>query len=90
MMNYQMAIEVLWAEQLIDQVLYYAWQDPHNRLEEAKVPYPAKLNVWGAVGTHVKTQLYYFEENMNSDLYIKVLKTCLKRNKVGLFTKMSS
>jgi hypothetical protein len=56
----------------------YAWQDPHNRLEEQKVPYPKKLNVWAAAGTHLKTQLYYFNQNMDSELYTKVLKKCLK------------
>jgi DNA-binding transcriptional regulator YhcF (GntR family) len=56
----------------------YAWQDPNDRIVEDKVPYPKKLNVWGAIGTHVKTKLYFFDENMNSDLYSKVLKRFLK------------
>ena len=49
----------------------YAWQDPNDRIVEDKIPYPKKLNVWGAIGTHVKTKLYFFDENMNSDNYSK-------------------
>ena len=56
----------------------YAWQDPHDRPEAPKLINPPKLNVWAAVGTYMKTRLYYFSTNMNSSLYVKVLKTCLK------------
>jgi transposase len=30
--------------------------------------------VWGAIGAYIKTPLYFFEENMDSKLYQKVLK----------------
>jgi len=58
--------------------LPYAWQVPNNRITEEETPYAPKLNVWGAMGTHVKTKLYYFNENMDFKLYQKVLKSCLK------------
>jgi hypothetical protein len=56
----------------------YAWQDPNNRLEKEKNPYPKKLNVWGAVGTHMRTKLYYYSTNLNSELYSKILKSRIK------------
>ena len=56
----------------------YAWQDPKNRLTEEKTPYPKKLNVWGAAGTYLKTKLYYFDSNLNSELYSTILNSRLK------------
>jgi len=56
----------------------FAWQEQGHRIEEPKVSYPLKLNVWGGIGTHLKTKLYYFSSNMNSELYTKVLKKSLK------------
>jgi transposase len=60
----------------------YAWQDPKNRISEEKTPYPKKLNVWGAIGTHMKAKLYYFETNLNSELYVRILKTRLKEKQL--------
>jgi len=53
----------------------WAWQDPKNRIVEEKTPYPKKLNVWGAIGTHMKTKLYYFDSNLNSELYSAILRS---------------
>lgn len=55
----------------------YAWQDPKNRIEEEVSKYVPKLNVWGAIGYHVKSELYFFEENLDGELYRKILKARL-------------
>jgi hypothetical protein len=51
----------------------YAWQDPNDRIEEEVSTYVPKLNVWGAVGYHVKSKLYFFEENLVGELYREIL-----------------
>jgi len=38
--------------------------------------------VWGAIGAYGKTKLYFFEENLNSDVYIKILKSRLKESQI--------
>jgi transposase len=60
----------------------YAWQDPDDRLEVDKEPYPKKLNVWGAVGTYFKTKLYYFDRNLDSDLYSTILRSSIKEKQI--------
>jgi hypothetical protein len=60
----------------------YAWQDPKHRITEEKTPYPEKLNVWGAIGTHMKTKLYYFDTNLNSELYSTILKNRIKEKQL--------
>jgi len=60
----------------------YAWQTLKNREEREYVKHAPKLHVWGAFGSYGKTELFFFQENMNSDLYIKVLKKCLKEKKI--------
>src|SRR5271155_5413028 len=60
----------------------YAWQDPDNRIEVEKTPYPKKLNVWGAVGTYFKTKLYYFDQNLESDLYSTILRRYIQENSI--------
>lgn len=60
----------------------YAWQDPNNRIFEEKIFYPKKINVWGGIGTHMKTKLYYFDRNLNSELYEKILKARIKEKQL--------
>jgi transposase len=60
----------------------YAWQDPENRIEEEITSYPEKLNVWGAIGKYMKTKLYYFNENLKTDLYTKILNHCLDEKRL--------
>lgn len=50
-----------------------AWQDPQNREERTVTRYPKKLNVWGAIGSYFKTPLYFFTDNLDSDLYQQIL-----------------
>jgi uncharacterized protein YprB with RNaseH-like and TPR domain len=40
----------------------YAWQDPNDRIEEEVSTYVPKLNVWGAVGYHVKSKLHFLKK----------------------------
>ena len=51
----------------------YAWQKPGNRLTREVVNHAPKLHVWGAIGAHVKAKLYFFQENLNSELYRTIL-----------------
>jgi transposase len=50
------------------------WQDPSHRLTEGKKRHAPKIHCWGGVGYHFKTKLHFFQENLNSDLYCKILK----------------
>jgi hypothetical protein len=56
----------------------YAWQLPEERIVLEFVKHAPKLHVWGAIGAYIKTPLYFFEENMDSKLYQKVLKQRIK------------
>lgn len=56
----------------------YAWQTAGNRLSVEYVPHAPKLHVWGAIGAHFKSKLYFFQENLNSELYQKILKQKIK------------
>ena len=58
----------------------YAWQEPGDREVREYVTHAPKLNVWGAIGAHVKSPLYFFgEENMNSERYRTVLEEDSRR-----------
>ena len=54
-------------------------------LEAEKNPvkrHPKKLHVWAAAGTYMKSQLYFFTENMNAPLYRKILKNRLEEKRI--------
>ena len=51
----------------------HAWQQLDKRIVEEKVKYPPKLHVWGGIGHYFKTELYFFEENLTSSLYQKII-----------------
>jgi transposase len=55
----------------------YAWQSLKNRITEEVSKHTPKLHVWGAIGYHVKSKLYYFEENMTATLYQSIIKASL-------------
>lgn len=57
----------------------HAYQEAGNRREYPVIRHPPKLNVWGAAGAHMKTKLYYFNENMNRPLYRKVIQSRLQK-----------
>lgn len=54
-----------------------AWQDPKHRTLTFKRRYTPKLQVWGGIGHYFKTRLYFFEQNMDAKLYVKILKARL-------------
>ena len=60
----------------------YAWQEPENRIIQEYVRHAPKLHVWGAIGSYGKTKLHFFDENLNSDVYIAILKSRLKENQI--------
>lgn len=60
----------------------YAWQRPGDRIIQEYVKHAPKLHVWGAIGAYGRTDLYFFENNLNSDMYIKILKARLKENTI--------
>jgi transposase len=55
-------------------ILDKCWQDPEHRIKTKKRSYPPKIHCWGAIGKHFKTKLYFFKQNLNSNLYCKILK----------------
>jgi transposase len=60
----------------------FAWQRHEKREVREYVKHAPKLHVWGAIGSYGKTELYFFQENMDSDLYIKILKKLLKEKMI--------
>ena len=59
------------------------WQDPNNRVKRKVMRHPQKLHVWAAAGYFMKCNLYFFQENLNANLYQKIIKkTLMKRESV--------
>ena len=56
------------------------WQQLDDRVEEEIEQYTPKLHVWGSIGYYFKTDLYFFEENMNAKLYQKIVSERLPPN----------
>ena len=56
----------------------YAWQKIGNRPIQEYVHYAPKLMVWGGIGYHMKSELYFFEGNVNGEAYQTMLKKQLK------------
>jgi len=59
-----------------------AWQVPGKRRKHFVKRHPKKLHVWAAAGAYMKSQLYFFSENMNALLYRKILKTRLDEKRI--------
>ena len=53
----------------------------HNIIEKYAEHAP-KLHVWGAIGYYGRTELYCFQENLNSKVYQRILKQNLKESKL--------
>lgn len=60
----------------------YAWQKPENRVVEEYVNHAPKLHVWAAIGSHIKSKLFCFQENLNADRYQQILRQCLDEKKL--------
>jgi transposase len=50
-----------------------AWQDREKRIKRKVKRWPKKIHVWGGIGYYFKSKLYFFEENMDANLYQKIL-----------------
>ena len=68
----------------------YAWQLPTNPITREYVTHAPKLHVWGAIGAHMKSDLFFFEENLNSELYQKILKHCITENRLTFAPKQKT
>lgn len=56
----------------------HAWQKPgKKRKVQEKSHWTKKLHVFGGIGYYFKTELYFFEENLTSDLYQTIIKARL-------------
>jgi hypothetical protein len=54
------------------------WQDSSRpRVVTYKKRHAPKIHCWGGIGKHFKARLYFFKQNLNSDLYCKILKSRL-------------
>lgn len=60
----------------------HAWQEHTDRVVREYVKHAPKLHVWGAIGYYGKTELYCFQENLNSKVYQRILKQNLKESKL--------
>ena len=60
----------------------HAWQDPKRRKTREIQRHPKKLHVWGAMGSHVKAKLYFFQENLTAPLYTKIITSRLQEKKL--------
>jgi transposase len=56
------------------------WQQLDDRVEEELEQYTPKLHVWGSIGYYFKTDLHFFEENMNAALYQNIVSQRLPPN----------
>ena len=60
----------------------HGWQEPGKRKKHPVKRHPKKLHVWAAAGTYMKSQLYFFTENMTAPLYRKILRNRLEEKRI--------
>ena len=60
----------------------HMWQEPKKREVMEYVKHAPKLHVWAGIGYYMKTELYLFEENLNSTLYQSILSSHLRESKL--------
>src|SRR6185437_329788 len=51
-----------------------SWQDPSDRIVDEGKRHAPKVHVWGGIGSHFKTKLYFFRVNLTTPLMHKILK----------------
>ena len=61
-----------------------SWQERGKRKKHYVHRHPAKLHVWAAAGQHMKSELYFFRQNLDSALYQKIIKSRLQRKRLTL------
>lgn len=60
-----------------------AWQQPGKRQKHYVKRHPIKINVWGAVGQYMKSELFFFRKNMDGPLYQRIIKSRLQEKKIA-------
>jgi transposase len=58
----------------------HSWQEPGKRKTRSVTRHPPKLHVWAAAGYYVKSKLYFFTHNLDSDLYLTILDERISEN----------
>jgi transposase len=53
------------------------WENPAKRKVRRVKRWPKKIHVWGGIGYWWQTKLYFFEQNLDGELYRKILNKCL-------------
>ena len=51
----------------------HAWQQLDHRIVDETDRYTPKLHVWGRIGYYFKTDLYFFEQNLDAGLYQDII-----------------
>jgi transposase len=54
-----------------------SWQDPNERVTDEVKKHSGKVHVWGGIGNHFKTNLYFFHETLDATLMYKILNSNL-------------
>ena len=52
----------------------HCWQEIGKRVTRSFTRHPPKLHVWAAAGYYMKSKLFFFTENLTSDLYQRILR----------------
>jgi transposase len=60
----------------------HMWQEHGDREVMEYVKHAPKLHAWGGIGYYMKTELYFFQENLTSELYQSILKDHLSESKL--------
>lgn len=55
----------------------HKWQEEGKRETVRKTRWTKKINVWGGIGYYHKTKLYFFESNLDGELYQSILEARL-------------
>lgn len=57
----------------LDTIETHCWQEEGKRKTVRKTQWTKKINVWGGIGYYHKTKLYFFETNLDAELYQSIL-----------------
>jgi len=60
----------------------YSWQALEHRSKRSKRRHPPKLHVWGAIGYYYKSPLFFFTQNLDAELYRKILAARISEKRI--------
>jgi len=60
----------------------HAWQEPGKRKKYPIKRHPPKIHVWAAAGYYMKSKLYFFTQNLNGELYRKIIQSRLRNDRI--------